>query len=148
MADGKVVYEITADDSGLEKQIEKSNKTIKTKTSTWEKLTTGALNKIGSSAMQMLEKAGMAILQFGSEFEQTLANASTLIDTNVTDMEMLSEKILELSDSSGVAASELNNALYSALSAGIPATEDMAEAMAMGILDICLALPLNRPYCV
>ena len=26
--------------------------------------------------------------------------------------------------------------------------EDMAEAMAMGILDICLALPLNRPYCV
>ena len=26
--------------------------------------------------------------------------------------------------------------------------EDMAEAIAMGMLDICLALPLNSPYWV
>ena len=131
--DGKVVYRVEADDSGLDGQLNKSEKTIKTKTSAWEKLTTGALAKVGSAAADMALKAGQAVIQFGTEFEQTLANASTLIDTNVTDMDALSESILELSDASGVAASELNNALYSALSAGIPATEDMAEAM--GFLD-------------
>lgn len=127
--DGKVIYKIEADDSGISKQLDQSEKTIKTKTSAWEKLTTGALNSVGNAAVDMALKAGQAVIQFGSDFEQTLANASTLIDTNVTDMDALSEKILELSDNSGVAASELNNALYSALSAGVPATEDMAEAM-------------------
>ena len=127
--DGKVVYKIEADDSGLDKQLDKSGKAIKTKTSAWEKLTTGALNKIGSSAADMAMKAVGAVVQYGSQFEQSLANASTLIDTNVTDMDHLKESILDLSDSSGVAADELNNALYSALSAGIPATEDMSEAL-------------------
>ena len=44
-------------------------------------------------------------------------------------MDALKGKILDLSDSTGLAADELNNALYSALSAGIPATEDMSEAL-------------------
>gem|GEM_PF-5725585 len=67
--------------------------------------------------------------RYGSAFEQSLANTSTLIDTNVTDMDALKGKMLDMSDSTGLAADELNNALYSALSAGIPATEDMSEAL-------------------
>lgn len=128
-ADGKVIYKIEADDSGVDAQLDKANQTIETKTSSWEKLTSGALNRLGSTATDMALKAGKAAIEYGQEFEQSLANASTLIDTNVTDMDALSEKILDLSDSSGIAASELNNALYSALSAGVPATEDMSEAM-------------------
>ena len=127
--DGKVVYKVVADDSGLGTQLDEAEKTIQTKTSAWEKLATGALTRLGSLATDMALQAGQAIIQYGTEFEQTLANASTLIDTNVTDMDALQEKMLDLSDSSGVAASELNNALYSALSAGIPATEDMGEAL-------------------
>lgn len=127
--DASVLFKIKADSSGVDKQLDEAGKTIQTKTSAWEKLSSGALNRIGSLAADMALKAGAAIIQYGSQFEQSLANASTLIDTNVTDMDHLKESILDLSDSSGVAADELNNALYSALSAGIPATEDMSEAL-------------------
>lgn len=44
------------------------------------------------------------------------------------DTENLESKVLGLSNSTGLAAAEINEALYSALSAGIPVTEDMAEA--------------------
>lgn len=127
--DGKVVYKVVADDSGLGTQLDEAEKTIQTKTSAWEKLSYGALGKIGGLATDAALQAGKAIIQYGTEFEQSLSGASTLIDTNVTDMDALRGKLLDLSDSSGVSASELNNALYSALSAGIPATEDMSEAL-------------------
>ena len=129
MADGKVVYEIVGDSSGLDSDLDHAEETIKTKTSAWEKVSSGALNRLGSAAMDMAMKAGQAAIDYGAAFEQSLANASTLIDTNVTDMDALKGKILDLSDSTGLAADELNNALYSALSAGIPATEDMSEAL-------------------
>ena len=129
MADGEVIYKVVADNSGLDSDLNKTEETIKTKTSAWEKLSSGALNRLGSAAMDMGLKAGQAAIDYGTAFEQSLANASTLIDTNVTDMDALKGKILDLSDSTGLAADELNNALYSALSAGIPATEDMSEAL-------------------
>ena len=129
MADGKVVYEIVGDDSGLDNDLDRAEETIKTKTSAWEKISSGALNRLGSAAMDMTLKAGQAAIDYGTAFEQSLANTSTLIDTNVTDMDALKGKMLDLSDSTGLAADELNNALYSALSAGIPATEDMSEAL-------------------
>ena len=129
MADGKVVYEIVGDSSGLDSDLDHAEETIKTKTSAWEKVSSGALNRLGSAAMDMALKAGQAAIDYGTAFDQSLVNASTLIDTNVTDMDALKGKILDLSDSTGLAADELNNALYSALSAGIPATEDMSEAL-------------------
>ena len=129
MADGKVIYEVVADDSGLDSDLDHAEETIKTKTSAWEKLSSGALNRLGSAAMDMGLKAGQAAIDYGTAFEQSLANTSTLIDTDITDMDALKGKMLDLSDSTGLAADELNNALYSALSAGIPATEDMSEAL-------------------
>ena len=129
MADGEVIYKVVADNSGLDSDLNKTEETIKTKTSAWEKVSSGALNRLGSAAMDMAMKAGQAAIDYGTAFEQSLANTSTLIDTNVTDMDALKGKILDLSDSTGLAADELNNALYSALSAGIPATEDMSEAL-------------------
>ena len=129
MADGKVVYEIVGDDSGLDSDLDHAEETIKTKTSAWEKVSSGALNRLGSAAMDMAMKAGQAAIDYGTAFEQSLANTSTLIDTDITDMDALKGKMLDLSDSTGLAADELNNALYSALSAGIPATEDMSEAL-------------------
>ena len=129
MADGEIIYKVVADNSGLDSDLNKTEETIKTKTSAWEKVSSGALNRLGGAAMDMAMKAGQAAIDYGTAFEQSLANASTLIDTNVTDMDALKGKILDLSDSTGLAADELNNAMYSALSAGIPATEDMSEAL-------------------
>ena len=129
MDDGEVIYKVVVDNSGLDSDLNKTEETIKTKTSAWEKVSSGALNRLGSAATDMALKAGQAAIDYGTAFEQSIANASTLIDTNVTDMDALKGKILDLSDSTGLAADELNNALYSALSAGIPATEDMSEAL-------------------
>lgn len=68
------------------------------------------------------------ITELGAAYEYTSAKASTLFgDVNV-DVGKLDESILGLSSSTGLAATAINEALYSALSAGIPATQDMAEA--------------------
>lgn len=157
--DGKVVYKIEADDSGLDAQLDSAESKIKDrlgdagkaggdslgkgisdgldksteesakKTGKWQQVTTGAMRAIGSAATDMALKAGSAAINYGRSFEQSFANASTLIDTSVTDVDALKDNLLDLSDASGLAADELNNALYSALSAGIPATEDMGEAL-------------------
>ncbi len=126
MADGKVIYEVRADDGNLDADLDKANSKVESSGGKFA----GAAKTVGLAIGGAFIAAGGAALKFGSEFEQSFANASTLIDTNVTDMDNLQEKILQLSDSSGIAATELNNSLYSALSAGIPATEDMSEAMA------------------
>jgi TP901 family phage tail tape measure protein len=69
------------------------------------------------------------ILEYGSAFETSFAKASTLIDENIVDMEALEKGILDLSKTSGIASSDLNEGLYQALSAGVPISEDSTEAL-------------------
>lgn len=90
--------------------------------------------KAGISAVgegiKALGKAFVDSVQAAGNFETSMAKASTLFgDVNV-DTENLNKKMLELSSATGLAADELGGALYSALSAGIPVTEDMGEATA------------------
>lgn len=90
--------------------------------------------KAGLSAVvdgvKALGKAFADSVQAAGSFETSMAKASTLFgDVNV-DTENLNKKMLELSSATGLAADELGGALYSALSAGIPVTEDMGEATA------------------
>lgn len=121
MADGKVVIETGLDSKGIEQGLNKLGGLVKTGL--------GAATKTVGAASAALTAAGGAAAKFGSDFESALAKASTLFgDVNV-DTGNLSTKILELSNSSGVAASSIGESLYNALSAGIPATEDMGSAM-------------------
>lgn len=90
--------------------------------------------KTGLSAVaegvKAIGKAFADSVQAAGNFETSMAKASTLFgDVNV-DTENLNKKMLDLSNSTGIAADELGGALYSALSAGIPVTEDMGEATA------------------
>lgn len=93
----------------------------------------GGFNK-GMAAITASIGGGIAAaVKFGSEFEQSFAKASTLFgDAKVNTAELKSE-MLKLSSATGVAGKELNEALYSALSASIPATDDMSEAL--GVLE-------------
>lgn len=121
MADGKVIIETGLDSKGIEQGLNKVGSLVKTGL--------GAATKTVGAASAALTAAGGAAAKFGSDFEAALAKASTLFgDVNV-DTANLSAKVLELSNTSGVAASEIGNSLYNALSAGIPATEDMGSAM-------------------
>ncbi|MGX8833961.1 phage tail tape measure protein [Amedibacillus sp. YH-ame6] len=72
---------------------------------------------------------GTLSISLGSQFETSFAKASTMFgDVNV-DTENLTDKILKLSEATGISANELNEGLYSSLSAGIPVTKDMGIAM-------------------
>ncbi len=69
-------------------------------------------------------------IKLGATLDQSLANASTLFGDVAVDTDALKDNILALSDSTGIAADELAGSLYNAMSAGVPVTEDMGEALA------------------
>ena len=133
MADGTIKIGTEVDDSGAKKGIKGLGDFAKRgfsvmggAASAFAKTATVAIGAVSAGLMA----AGTAALAVGQEFESSFAKASTLFgDVNV-DTDGLKKKLLEVSDATGVAASELNESLYSALSAGIPVTEDMSEATA------------------
>lgn len=123
--DGSIILTTKIDEKGLNDGM----KSIRNGVLTIEKNV-----KIAGKAMAgAFVAAGTAAIKLGADFEQSAAKASTLFGDVAVDTDNLNKKMLELSSSTGVAATELNEALYSALSAGIPATEDMSEAI--GILE-------------
>ena len=94
------------------------------------------LKAVGEKSMTALKTTAIASLgaiaagltasvNAGKDFEQTFAKASTLFgDVNV-QTDKLKTNLLDISNNTGVAAAELNEGLYSALSAGVEVTEDM-----------------------
>lgn len=120
MADGKVTISTELDNREFESGLSKLGSIAKKGL----KATGVAIGAISGA----LSVAGGAAAKFGAEFEASAAKASTLFGDVAVDTDNLNKKILELSSSTGVAATELNEALYSALSAGIPVTEDMGQA--------------------
>lgn len=123
MSDGKVIYHVRADHSKVDEDMRAANSKVKTGAEGFSKT---MKTMITAAAVATVAKE---VVQLGSAFETSLAGASTLFgDVNV-DMNQLSDDMLKLSNSTGVAADELGNSLYNALSAGIPATEDMAGAL-------------------
>lgn len=120
-ADGSVVIEIRGDDKEF-------------------KASLGSLGSVASSALKGVATAvtaataavgglATAAATVGAGFEASLAGTSTMFGDVEVDTEGLTDKILTLSNASGLAASDISNSLYNALSAGIPVTEDMGDAM-------------------
>ena len=131
-ADGQVVYKIKGDNSEFKASVEESEKIaadgaskISKTNDTISTASKATLVGIGAAATA----AGVKAIGLGKDFETSLTKASTLFgDVNV-DMDTLSAGMLDLSDSTGLAADSLGEALYNALSAGVPATEDMSDAL-------------------
>lgn len=63
------------------------------------------------------------------DFEKSMANVSTLVDTNLESMEAMSNNVLDIAKRTPVALSDLTGALYNVRSAGISAEN------AMGLLE-------------
>lgn len=115
-ADGYLNFETKFDESGFTSGINKLGSIAKT-----------GLAAIGGVCAGLLA-AGSASVKFGQDFETSFAKASTLFGDVDVNTGNLKSNLLAVSDSTGILADELNESLYSALSAGIPVTEDMAEA--------------------
>ena len=104
------------------------------------------LIEFGGAAGQIMQQAGEKVSQFGSkvegigkklmpisaataaagaatvkmawDFEDSMAKVSTIADTTEVPLEQLQADILELSDESGIAAGEIAENVYNAISAG------------------------------
>lgn len=114
MADGRVVIDTKLDTSGIEIGIKKINTILK-----------------GGIAIASLASIKQVVADISAETEKlgdSLRKASTLFGDTAVNSSLLTARMTELSSATGFAAEELGNALYDALSAGIPVTEDMAEA--------------------
>ena len=62
--------------------------------------------------------AGVATVKMAWDFEDSMAKVSTIADTTEVPLEDLQAAILELSDESGIAAGEIAENVYNAISAG------------------------------
>lgn len=113
-ADGSIIIDTRIDEAGFSKGLN----TMKTAAVAGVAAITAAIGT-----------ASVAVIKLGSEFEQANAKASTLFGDAQVDMTQYQGKMLELSTKTGLAASELGNTMYDALSAGIPASDDMSEAL-------------------
>ncbi|WP_317853791.1 phage tail tape measure protein [Chakrabartyella piscis] len=120
MSDGSVIIKIKGDDSDLSSKLTAVGTVAKKAMAVTVTAITAA-----STAMVALGGAAVAV---GTDFETSMAKASTLFGDVEVDIDNLESKILEVSSKTGVAATEMGNSLYNALSAGIPVTEDMAVA--------------------
>lgn len=64
-------------------------------------------------------------IQAAQEYETAIAKMSTIADSNVVPIETLSQQIMQLSNTTGIAASTLADDVYNAISAG----QDTADAV-------------------
>lgn len=103
--------------------LDKAEKGIESRESSFA----GKAKKLGAAIGGAL--ATKQIVEWGSSFESSMAAASTLFGDVQVNAEGLQKDMLALSDSTGIAADQLGGALYNALSAGVPASEDMGEAL-------------------
>ncbi|MEG1892107.1 MAG: phage tail tape measure protein, partial [Clostridia bacterium] len=130
MADGSIVIDTKVDQSGLQKGLDAMKRGV------------ASAGKIAASAIAAASAAlaagGVTVVKYGSEYETSMAKASTLFSDVNVDIDNLNQKMLSMSSETGMAASTMGEALYSALSAGIPVAEDMASATAY--LEDCAKL--------
>lgn len=78
----------------------------------------GALKGTTVALGAMAAVAGVAIKK-SSEFETSMAKVSTLVDTNTVNMKAQADAVLALSSETGKSATEIAEAQYQAISAGI-----------------------------
>lgn len=113
-ADGSIIIDTRIDETGLSKGLHSMKNAV----------------VAGMAAITAaIGAASVAVIALGSEFEQANAKASTLFGDAQVDMSQYQGKMLELSTKTGLAATELGNTMYDALSAGIPASDEMSEAI-------------------
>lgn len=84
----------------------------------------GALKTSMVACVAAVGALSVAVIKVGSDYEVAAAKVSTLVDENTHSMEKISDNILAISSKTGIASTEIAEATYQALSAGISGTED------------------------
>jgi len=118
----ELLVKLDAKVTGLETGLKKANTKLKTTQTASDNLK-GAVGKLGKAFVGLAAVAGAGALFKGmissaAEFEKTLANVSTLVDTSAVNMGEYETAILDMAGELG-SATDLTQGLYQALSAGI-----------------------------
>ena len=121
-ADAQLVFKYKGDTSQAQKSVGKLGATLK---------------KAGGimAAAFAIKK----IYAIGAAFEKSFAKVLTLVDRTSVSVDGLKKNIINLSNETGVAATELNEGLYQALSAGVTITNDGADALSFLTQNVRLA---------
>ena len=83
-----------------------------------------SISSLGTKMMALsapIMGAAVAGAKLNSEFTTGLAKVSTLVDTTVVDMQKMRAGMVDLSNETGVAVTELTEGTYQAISAGVKA---------------------------
>ena len=88
-----------------------------------------AITKVGDTLTKTVTApivgVGTAAVKMASDYENALAKVSTIADTSAVPMERMSKAITDLSNETGIAATDVADAVYNAISAG----QDTADAV-------------------
>ncbi len=107
----------------------------------------GKLFAAGAVAVGAAVVAGAGIaIKAATEYETSLAKVSTIADTTHTSLAQISDDTLKLSSATGMAAADVNEATYQAISAGVKTEEATqfvgvaAKAAKGGFTDVTTAV--------
>ncbi len=120
----------------LEGDLIKTNAEITKQTDSWEQLkvkldkASESFGNIGKKLTDvgknlslkvtgLIVAAGTAALKMASDFENGMAKVSTLADESQISMQNLKKGVIDISNESGIAATEISGAVYDSLSAGV-----------------------------
>lgn len=117
MADEGVKVKINGDSSGFRKAVSGLGGIAKSAVAG----VTAAVAGVSAG----LAAGAAAAYKFGTEYETSLAKVSTIADTSKVSIDSLSKSVMDLSSKTGIAAADLNEATYQAISAGV----DSAKAV-------------------
>lgn len=129
MADGRVIIEAILDTANVSKNVKSLGSQLNGVS--WKNIAAGdekaqALSKAfkgAGTACTMsftapIVAGGTAFAKMGMDFDDAMAKVSTIADTSQVPMGDLRSAILDLSDDTGIAASDIADNVYNAISAG------------------------------
>ena len=126
MSDGDIRIDTKIDQAQLDRDLRNLNSRISHSLKGIESLTSKFKTGLSLAAIA----AGIRqIAQDTAALENSIRAASTLFGDVSVNVSNLRDRILSLSSETGIAADQIGNALYEALSSGVPVTEDMGIAM-------------------
>lgn len=105
----------------VSKKLQNSTKTLKSMGRSWQK-TGRSIQSVGSSLTKHVTApvvaATAASVKLAADFEKSMAKVSTISGTSTKETQKMEKQILSLSNKTGVAASDIANNVYDAISAG------------------------------
>ena len=125
-----VIIRITGDDSDFSAKLKGAADKAKTAFKGMGRVAVPVLKGIGvavSAVSGALSGVAIAAAHVGASFETAFAKTQTIMDTSAVSVAQMRDDILGLSNEMGIAASELSDSVYNAISA----TGDTANAVSL-----------------